>query len=328
VLKDWDNTNPDYSGASFTYKVFVDGVDETSTWQIRANIRRDTSSATFTVTRGSVNFTATDNQNNDLFVTIGKPGFPTQLLEYPIQVTRRARPAQVASIDKPLITLAGDIDGTATSYTGAVCTGKVMEGSTDATSTYTWSHTASSGLTVSRTGAVVTVTNMTAATDSATIVLTGTKSSWPTVVLQCVVNKTRLLPVSGAPVAQMPGRTAYAGSSSTTSAKVRFRTDGTVQVWDDVSGVWAASGNWYFPTTTNIGNTHYLRMTTSSPLAAATGTFNSWLQINSDREFSLTNPGGSGSNIVTALALISTSSTGATIGGQGSVTLIAESFGS
>jgi hypothetical protein len=203
-----------------------------------------------------------------------------------------------------------------------------MEGSTDATSTYTWSHTASSGLTVSRTGAVVTVTNMTAATDSATIVLTGTKSSWPTVVLQCVVNKTRLLPVSGAPVAQMPARTAYAGSSTTTSAKARFRTDGTVQVWDAVSAAWAESGHWYFPTTANIGNTHYLRMTTSSPLAAATGTFNSWLQINSDREFSLANPGGTGSNIVTALALISTSSTGATIGGQGSVTLIAESFGS
>lgn len=323
----WDGVVSGYAGANVTLGVLRNQVPITGLYTFSSvqpsGVSANISDAVLTVTSVSTAYTS-----GSIVVTAARPGYPNLTWAVPVVKSLAARPAQVASLDRPVITLAGDVNGGVASLAGAVTTATVLEGGTPATTGYSWTRSATSGITTSIAGAAVTITAIDAATDAGTITLTGTKDSWPTVVLQCQVNKTRQLPVAGAPVAQMQARTAYVGSSSAASAKVRFRTDGTAQVWDEVAAAWAASGNWYNPTTTGIGSSYYLRMTTSSPVSAATGSFNAWLQLNTDREFTLANPGGSGSNIVTALALISTSSTGATIGGQGSITLVAESFGS
>ena len=323
----WDGVVSSYAGAAVTVAVLRNQVPITSlyayTVSLPSGCTASMSGATLTVSSLTTAYTT-----GTATISATRSGYPTLTWAVPVTKALAARPAQVASVDKPLITLAGDVAGTVTSFAGAVATAKVLEGGTDATTGYTWTRSASSGITTTIAGAAVTITAIDAATDSGAITITGTKASWPTVVLTVQVAKTRVLPVSGAPVAQMTARTAYAGSSTSTAAKARFRRDGTVQVWDDTGAAWVDSGHWYYPTTTGIGDTHYLRMTTSSSLGAATGTFNSWQAISTDREFTVTNPGGSGTNIVSALALISTSSTGATILGQGSITLVAESFGS
>jgi hypothetical protein len=39
---------------------------------------------------------------------------------------------------------------------------------------------------------------------------------------------------------------------ATAYARVRFNTEGSVEVWNPLAEAWAASGNWYNPTTTGI----------------------------------------------------------------------------
>jgi hypothetical protein len=71
-----------------------------------------------------------------------------------------------------------------------------------------------------------------------------------------------------------------AAGSPTVTAQVTFATDGTYTDGD--------SGNWYLPTTPNIGNLYDIKLDiTSSALGggATIGTYGSWLALSSDRTF-------------------------------------------
>jgi hypothetical protein len=71
-----------------------------------------------------------------------------------------------------------------------------------------------------------------------------------------------------------------AAGSPTVTAQVTFATDGTYTDGD--------SGNWYLPTTPNIGNSYEIKLDiTSSNLSggATIGTYGSWLALSSDRTF-------------------------------------------
>lgn len=71
-----------------------------------------------------------------------------------------------------------------------------------------------------------------------------------------------------------------AAGSPTVTAQVTFATDGTYTDGD--------SGNWYLPTTPNIGNSYEIKLDiTSSALGGGgtIGTYGSWLALSSDRTF-------------------------------------------
>lgn len=81
----------------------------------------------------------------------------------------------------------------------------------------------------------------------------------------------------------VPSLTVSASSvagSPTVTAQVSFNSNGTYSDGD--------AGNWYLPTTTNIGNSYDIKLDiTSSALGggATIGTYGSWLALSSDRTF-------------------------------------------
>jgi hypothetical protein len=84
----------------------------------------------------------------------------------------------------------------------------------------------------------------------------------------------------GAVVATVDVAASSAAASPTVTAQVTFATDGTYTDGD--------SGNWYLPTTPNIGNSYEIKLDiTSSFLSggATVGTYGSWLALSSDRTF-------------------------------------------
>jgi hypothetical protein len=93
--------------------------------------------------------------------------------------------------------------------------------------------------------------------------------------------------------------------SPTVTAQVTFATDGTYVDGD--------SGNWYLPTTPNIGNSYEIKLDiTSSVLGggATIGTYGTWLALSSDRTFGVLRSSSSlGTNSVSGNISIRTGGT-------------------
>jgi hypothetical protein len=227
------------------------------------------------------------------------------------------------------ITVAADSTGTVPSANLPVTAqATVLQAATNVTTSYAWSVSATSGLTASvNSSGLVSLTAMTQAVDAGTLTLTGTRASWPDVVMTISVLKTKLLLPSGAVINPMPAKTVYTDSSGTAYARIRYNTDGTIETWDELTAAWIAAGNWYNPTTAGIGNTHYIRMSSTNIIEATslTGTRDAWLQLNATRTWEAETPGGGTYSQMSATALISATAGGAILG-QGPVTLIAQSL--
>lgn len=96
------------------------------------------------------------------------------------------------------------------------------------------------------------------------------------------------------------------------SVQLNLQTDGSVTAsFVDIATQNEATGDrWFTPITVGIGNTHWVRATTTGdPLSS--GTTGSWQQLNATRAWSLSSDGGFASLRVTFLFLeISSSVTG------------------
>jgi len=94
-----------------------------------------------------------------------------------------------------------------------------------------------------------------------------------------------------------------------------FNTNGTWSCVGSVSGT-IASGNWASPTTTNVGNSYWVRWTrTASTLGGGSSTPSSgWLALDAARTITVTNNGTSGGYVDSTYTLeISTNSSGSNV---------------
>ncbi len=325
---DWQGVVASFSGASAVLSIMVNGTEEADTWSIIST----TSHASITYSKSGRTITLTgfpsSETNGYIDFNCSKAGRASQVIRLGIVKVNAAQPIVIASAPSPVI-VAGATDGTVPSANLPVAVSAVArQGATDVTSSYSWSVSATSGITVTNTGAAASITAMATNTDTGTLTWTGTRTNWPTLTCTATVSKTRAALPSGAVVAQMVAYAASAVSTDPATAIIKYSTDGRILIWDHGGSAYTHVGNWYNPTTTSIGNTHYIRMTAPTVPGDAAGPFNAWTALSSDREYTMTNPATTGASTMTATALISTSSTGASIAGQGPVTLTAERFGS
>jgi hypothetical protein len=140
----------------------------------------------------------------------------------------------------------------------------VKLGGVDDTMNWSASAVASAGLTVSQAGATFNLTALSSSVDSGTITITGTRSGYDNVVVVVSVSKAKDAQVSAGPNLGLgnlqTGATKLFGSGSVTlSAKLEFRTDGSVYAIGAATGETTKTnkrGEWYSPLTGSVGNSY------------------------------------------------------------------------
>lgn len=305
-------------GASSTVTIKVNGVDDSPNWAIVI-----TPSAGVTATlSGRVVSVATFSNAVDtgaIEVVATRSGYQTQSLTLALGKAKSAKPAQTQALDKTVLLIAGETGGKvpSASYTGATVSMTVALGGVDDTANWTFSRTASTGLTTVISANTVTLTNITDTVDSGTIEITASRSGWTTVTLRCTVTKTRLLPPTGvAPPTSM----VYALQDLTTgtaTASLTMNADGTM-VLTDQGGTTTAS--WYVPTTSAVGAGYWVRASRTSGQVPSAGTMDTWLQLNTARTWSQSRS-TIGSRIATMRMTIASDSSGTNVVGFFDVTI-------
>ena len=257
VRANWDDTsrlNLPLSGAAVaTDQATGAAVTSSYTWVATA-----TSGITVTNTGASFSVTAMASGTNTGTVTMTgtRTGWPTLTWATGITKVLDAQPVVVAG-GPSAITIAGSTDGSVPSINLPVtATVTATDAGTSVAGSYSWSVSASSGITASiSSGSTVQVTAMTDSTDTGTLTVTGTRSGWPTLTWVIAVTKTRLLAPYNKVVPIIPAINAFVTNSGTASADVRFNTDGTIQRRSN-GGSWSSAGQWFNPTGGTPGNTH------------------------------------------------------------------------
>lgn len=113
-----------------------------------------------------------------------------------------------------------------------------------------------------------------------------------------------------------------------TGVAVRFKTDGTVEYVKQTSTVEIKTGpnGWYDPTTTSVGNLHWVKFTRTSGAGIGETGAGSWLQLNAERQISNT-ASSAASTANDYRADVSTSADGLNIVGTHFISLSATSYG-
>jgi hypothetical protein len=325
----------DYTGSNITFKVLVNGVDDSSNWLMQVITLGETWRLTGSTSgkTATIGFMYESDASGTLGVAFTKAGYVTQYMEVPVRRVRPgAPPTQTYTQTRTAITLVADSAGVVPDYTPGVVQVSAYEGGVLATAGYTWAATSvgldqfgltivSSPLTVSTAVSsgvlTATITAMALGAETATLALTGTKSGWPNIVVNVSVAKQRVLLPSGAMIASLPSPNLFDAAE----CRIRWRSNGHIEVWTDAAGAYSLIGNWYNPTTTGIGAGHYLWVgtlaNTATDLTHITGPLNAWTSLASDVEIVVTPATGPVRNSLTAQVFVSASSTGALIGGSG-----------
>ena len=317
LAADYLGNVPSFTGANTTITVKVNGVDDSSNWALAIT---PSAGVTATLTGRVVAVTGFTSgvDTGTIEVVATRTGYTTQSLFLSLGKAKSAKPAQTQALDKVVLVIAGETGGQvpAASYTGAAVTMTVALGGVDDTANWTFSHAASSGLTVSRTANVVSVTNMADATDNGTIDITATRSGWTTTTLRCTVTKTKLLPPTG--VVPPTSEVFLLASTNTgnASATIQLLPDGTI---DQVlaNGSPSPIPNWYSPTTSAVGAGYWVRADVLAGLPVSTGTTGTWQQLNVTRSWSraVVSAGGGFVSQTRLRIRIATDSAGATVVG-------------
>lgn len=121
-----------------------------------------------------------------------------------------------------------------------------------------------------------------------------------------------------------PAGTVSHSSSSSASAGISMRTDGTVET--NVANIPSSLTNWYAPTLAGTGNNYWVRATLAGGQTPSSGTLGIWLQLSIARSWSNFT---SGAQVRTSDLTMEVSSDagGVVILSTGSLTLYAESGG-
>lgn len=251
------NTNQDlFIGyrASTTY---------TATFRI-AQVRFTIGTARYTGTTLTVPtgpFQAETPDSGFLQITSNRSGFPTltkQLTYTKVKAAADPKQAVTTSLSVTTIQVLSDTTGVtpSSSYTGASSVAKVFIGGIDDTANWSFNHTASSGITATKTGNnTFNVTALTDAFTTGTINITASRLGWTDVSIVCNVVKLRQLPPEGLTKGILLG-TSYEWSTSAVTSTVTFKTDGKVEL--SYLGTTTTPTNWFNPTTTSVGSSYHL----------------------------------------------------------------------
>lgn len=151
-------------------------------------------------------------------------------------------------------------DGVVQSYTGAVTSLDILRGTTNDNANWTFSRTNGTGVSSSISGNTVTITSLADGTDSSYVDITATRSGFPTQTKRFSLGKNKSAEPSSGPVGS---QNFYAYKTNfftvgtyTVTARVEFRADGSVYRYvfgTNGGGTSTKIGDWYKPTTSNIG---------------------------------------------------------------------------
>ena len=283
VEADWDNTNQAYSQSAMTYQVLVDGVDQTSQWQARGIHNAPSADMSMSLSRGSFVVTSKSSTGNiTATINLGRVGYRTQVLEYLISTSYRGQRTVIPGGTTSL-TVQSDWNDANRLNLPLACNVVALDGNTVVTSSYSWSVSASSGLTLSAsTGSSVNLTGMASGTNSGTITFTGTRASWPTLTWTVTVSKTK-----GVQPTVLPSGTTSLAVAATwdDAANTNLPLAGSVSAIEQGSNsdvtssyTWAATGSAGL-TVTNTGAAFSLTAMASGTLTGTvtmTGTRASW----------------------------------------------------
>lgn len=179
----------------------------------------------------------------------------------------------------------GLVDGGQTFQT----TMQVLSGSTDDTSNWTISRTASdASITTSISGATVQITGIGTGLDSGSVTVTATRGGYPTQNIVVQVGKIKRAVPNNGPVALAGSLEVVAGtvSPADATAKISLETDGQIGGW--VNGVRSTIGSWFLANGTGVGTGYEARFDLLTLInGSATGTtsnaLGSWGALTAER---------------------------------------------
>lgn len=252
-----------FATAVSTARVMQGGANVTASW----TLSKADSNCTSTLASGVVTVSALSADAGSVTVTATRAGWPTLTAVFALSKAKQGATGATGSTGAAGATgstgaagaagadaftlllsseawqLPADSGGNVTSYTGAVTTAKVLKGTTDDTSNWTFTRLASSAnitSTASGTpaGSIVTITAMAAASAVEYVDITATKSGAPTLTKRFNVTKAK----QGA--AGAPGSTGATGSTGPRGTVELARAIAT-SVWSDSEAASALSGAGY-----------------------------------------------------------------------------------
>lgn len=176
-------------------------------------------------------------------------------------------------------------DGVVTSYTGCSTTMVIYKDGVDDSLNWTYSYASDSGSTTPASGSTrtVTVTAVSSTNDTPWINFTATRTGYPTQTAKFQMFKSKGAAVGG------PGVTSFSGVYSNAGwVGLKFDADGNVLIKKSSGGSYVNLVTYYQPPSTGIGSGVYVKMVEESGTGTMTGTMNTYLQLNTDREWYMT----------------------------------------
>jgi hypothetical protein len=200
--------------------------------------------------------------------------YPPVVSRVNVSKLKATKPIIVGILDISSIFIEGDTNGDvpASSYTGKSVQASIYLGdiSNNDSANWSFSATASSGITFTKTGNnVFNITALTNAFTTGTLVITASKNGETNIIQTCNIIKLKQLAPSGL-VQNNDLGTSYDYVLSQSAVNIiTFKTDGRVLISYLSNTI---TKNWYSPTTTSIGNNYFLTVTgTGSVIDGLTG---------------------------------------------------------
>lgn len=248
-------------------------------------------------------------------VTATKTGYNSLVKRFTVTKSKPTAPTKasaVASGSTSLITLAGDIYGAVSSFSGASATLSITIGGVNDTANWTITHTKSSvDIGTSLSGDTVSITSITNALDSGWVEFSATRNygSWPVLTYRVSINKTKLL----API--YPTGDTYSRDdmryNKIANVSIKYATDGRIFTKTSATS-YVHVGNWFNPTTTGVGTGKYFRYNITGDTVTGE-TVNTWVELSTDRILTLSVAAGAGFKSTSITIEASTDSGGSTI---------------
>lgn len=176
-------------------------------------------------------------------------------------------------------------DGVVTSYTGCSTIMTIYKDGVDDSLNWTYSYASDSGSTTPASGSsgTVTVTAVSSTNDTPWINFTATRTGYPTQTAKFQMFKSKGSAVGG------PGITGFSGVYSNAGwVGLKFDANGNVLVKKSSGGSYVNLVTYYQPPSTGIGSGVYIKVVEESGTGTMTGTMNTYLQLNADREWYMT----------------------------------------
>ncbi len=212
-----------------------------------------------------------------------RSGWPTVTHVIAVQKTLQAQPTVAASGTATLQVRANwdDTSRLNLPLSGAVVATDQATG-TAVTSSYTWVATATSGISVTNTGASFSVTAMASGTNTGTVTMTGTRTGWPT--LTWATGITKVLDAQPVVVAGGPSAITIAGSTDGSVPSINLPVTATVTATDAGTSVagsysWSVSASSGITASISSGSTVQVTAMTDSTdtgTLTVTGTRSGW----------------------------------------------------